>query len=178
MKNRGALYIGLMLLLLGAFFLVLNIGSWLLRGLGLFHIGRLWPIIILWAGLAFFLPIFIWWDKRMHNYGLAMPGSIILVNGLILLYCSLTGQWRQWIYLWTLEPFSVGLGLLLMWLLGPKAAGLLIAALIIGGSSLAIFAVLASALGGLLGGIIGAGVLILLGVILVARSLMRPAASQ
>jgi len=166
-----------MLLLLGVFFLLLNLSAWIFRGLGLFHIARLWPVIVLWAGLAFLLPIFIWWDKRMHNYGLAMPAAIILVNGLILLYCSLTGQWRQWVYLWALEPFSVALGLLLMWLLGPKAAGLLIAALVIGGASLALFAVLASALGGVVGGIIGAGTLILLGVILVARSLVRPASS-
>lgn len=173
MKNKGALYVGLMLLLLGLLFLLFNLGAMLFPHWEILRLSRLWPLLVIWAGVAFFLPIFIWWDKRMHNYGLAMPGSIILVNGFILLYCSLTGRWGDWIYLWTLEPFSVALGLLLMWLFGPKVAGLLIAALIIGGVSLSIFAVMVSALGGMLGGIIGAGTLILLGVILVVRALLR-----
>jgi len=68
----------------------------------------------------------------------------------------------------------VALGLLALWIFGPKASGLLIAALLIGGASVAVFAVLASAMGGLWGGIIGAGTLIVLGVLLVIRALIRP----
>jgi hypothetical protein len=174
--RKGTFYVGVMVLLLGALFLVLNVGSGFFPGLEILRIGRLWPLLVIWVGLAFYLPIFIWWEKRSKNYGLAMPGTIVLVNGLILLYCSLTWRWADWAFLWTLEPLSVALGLLALWLLGPKASGLLIAALLIGGGSLAVFAVLASALGGLWGGIIGAGTLILLGVILVIRALIRPSA--
>jgi len=175
MRHRGAMYVGILLLLLGAFFLLLNVGGAWTEKLSFAH---LWPVLIIWVGLAFFLPIFIWWDKRMENYGLAMPGSIVAINGLILLYCSLTGNWDHWTYLWALEPFSVAIGLLIMWLLGPRAAGLLIAALLIGVVSLGLFVIFASLMGSPAAGIAGAGTLIVLGALLVAGALIRPAASD
>jgi len=173
MKNKSSLYIGVMVLVLGALFLLMNIGSTLFGSRSLLSISRLWPLIVIWIGLGFFLPIFIWWDSRHKNYGLAMPGTIILVNGLILFYCSLSGDWMAWSYLWTLEPLSVALGLLALYFLGARAQGLLIAALAIGGASLAVFAILVSAMGGIVGGVLGAFLLIALGIILVARSLIQ-----
>ena len=64
MKNKGSLYVGLMLLLLGALFLVVNVGSSLFPDWEILRIGRLWPLIIVWLGLAFFVPLLIWWDQR------------------------------------------------------------------------------------------------------------------
>jgi hypothetical protein len=173
MKNKSSLYIGIMVLTLGALFLVMNIGSTLLGSRSVLSISRLWPLIVIWVSFGFFLPIFIWWGSRHKNYGLAMPGTIILVNGLLFLYSSLSGDWRSWAYLWTLEPFSVALGLLALYYLGSRAQGLLIAAMAIGGASLAVFAILVSATGGIVGGVIGAFLLIALGVILVARAFMQ-----
>jgi hypothetical protein len=173
--NKSALYVGLMILLLGAIFLLMNVGA-IVPFVGEFlRIGRLWPLLIIWASLWFYLPVFIWWERRAYNYGLTMPGTIILVNGLILLYCSLTRRWEDWSWLWTLEPLSVALGLLAMWLLGPKAPALAIAALIIGGVSLALMAIMVTLVGGTIGGIVGAGLLVLLGLILLLRALIRPA---
>lgn len=139
MKNRSSLYIGVMVLTLGALFLVMNVGATAFGSRSLLSIYRLWPLIVVWVGFGFFLPIFIWWDSRQKNYGLAMPGTIILVNGLVFLYCSLSRDWGAWAYLWTLEPFSVALGLLALYFLGARAQGLLVAALAIGGASLAVF---------------------------------------
>ena len=174
MRNRSSLYIGVMVLVLGAMFLVMNIGSTIGGVLSIVSMGNLWPLIVIWVGLGFFIPIFIWWDSRHKNYGLAMPGTIVLVNGLILFYCNLSGNWGAWAYLWTLEPFSVALGLLALYFLGPKKEqGLLVAAAVIGGASLAVFAILASALGGPIGGVVGAFLLIALGIILVARAIVQ-----
>lgn len=173
MKNRSSLYIGVMVLTLGALFLVMNVGATAFGSRSLLSIYRLWPLIVVWVGFGFFLPIFIWWDSRQKNYGLAMPGTIILVNGLVFLYCSLSRDWGAWAYLWTLEPFSVALGLLALYFLGARAQGLLVAALAIGGASLAVFAVLVSAMGGIVGGVIGAFLLIAFGIILVARALIQ-----
>jgi hypothetical protein len=178
MRNRGAFYLGVMLLLLGLLFLAFNLGATLFPMWEVMSIGRLWPLFVIWIGLGFFLPIFVWWEKRHSNYGLAMPGTIVLVIGLILLYCSLTGNWAAWAFLWALVPFSVGLGLLMLYLLGPKARGLLVAAFFVGGGSLAIFAVFASWIGGPLGGIVGAALLLILGVALVIRALIRPPAAS
>ena len=173
MKNKSSLYIGIMVLTLGALFLVMNIGSTLFGSRSLLSISRLWPLIVIWVGFGFFLPIFIWWESRHKNYGLAMPGTIVMVNGLMFLYCTLSGDWRSWAYLWTLEPFSVALGLLALYYFGVKAQGLLIAALAIGGASLAVFAILVSAMGGIVGGVVGAFLLIAFGIILVARAFVQ-----
>lgn len=174
MKNKGSFYVGAMLLLLGALFLVVNVGATIFPRWELIQIGRLWPLLVIWAGLGFFLPIAIWWESREKIYGLAMPGTIILVNGFILLYNSLSGDWASWVYLWTLEPLSVALGLLALYVLGARSQALLVTALAIGGASLAVFSIMVSAMGGVTGGIIGAFLLILIGLILVVRAMMRP----
>lgn len=179
MKNRSTLYIGLIVLALGFLFLMMNIGSTVFGSESPFSISRLWPLLVIWVGFGFYLPILIWWNERQKIYGLAMPGTIVLVNGLVLLYCSLTWDWDAWAYLWTLEPLSVALGLLAMYFLGPRTPGLLIAALVIGGTSLAIFAILVSVMGGIAGGVIGALLLITLGIILVARAFVhRPSQKE
>ena len=179
MKNKSTFYIGTLVLLLGFLFLVMNIGATAFGNTSLLSISRLWPLLVLWVGFSFYLPILIWWEDRQKIYGLAMPGTIVLVNGLVLLYCSLTGHWNAWAYLWTLEPLSVALGLLAMYFLGPRAPGLLIAAMVIGGTSLAVFAILVSVMGGIAGGVIGALLLITLGIILVARAFVhRPSQKE
>ncbi len=43
---------------------------------------------------------------------LAIPGSMVTMTGLILLYQSLTGHWGSWTYVWSLIfPVSLGIGL-------------------------------------------------------------------
>ena len=85
MQNRGGLFAGLVLILLGALFLFLNLAGWLLQWLDIgFDAWRLWPLILVLGGIAFYLPLIIWWDRRREIIGLVMPGTLLLANGLLL----------------------------------------------------------------------------------------------
>ena len=159
MGNRGSLYVGILLITLGGLFLLGSLGI----GVGW---DVLWPFIIVFVGLAFWLPIVLWWDRRAQIAGLAIPGTIILTNGLILLYQNLSGDWGSWSYLWTLEPFSVGVGLLMLYLLGGRERGVLVAASIVGGIGLVFFVIFATAFGGILS-ILGPIALIAVGVLVI-----------
>ncbi len=134
MQNRGALFTGLLLVLLGVLFLLINLADWLFQSLDIgFSAWRLWPLIVVIAGLAFYLPLIIWWEQRQNLLGLLVPGTILLANGLLLLYQSLTDDWESWAYTWTIEPIAVGIALFLMYTLGTRNPGLLTAASIVGG---------------------------------------------
>lgn len=171
MKDRGALYIGVLLLLLGGFFLFIEAAGTVLAPLGLrFGWGQAWPFIILFVGLAFWLPILIWWDRRRELAGLAVPGTIIVTNGLILLYQNITGDWGSWAYMWALEPIAVGAGLLALYALGHRSQGLLVAAGIICGIGLVFFIIFASAFGGMIR-LLGPAALIVIGVFILLRGL-------
>jgi hypothetical protein len=42
---------------------------------------------------------------------MVIPGAILAGVGAALLYSSLTDRWAAWSYLWTVVPFSFGLGM-------------------------------------------------------------------
>jgi hypothetical protein len=69
---------------------------------------------------------------------LLIPSIIIGANGLLFLFCAVTGLWQVWAVMWTIEPLSVGLALLLIGGLkqrrGLMTAGLLLC--VIGGIGL------------------------------------------
>lgn len=71
----------------------------------------LWPFLIIGCGALFFAGMFAG-GKSMA--GLAIPGSIISVNGLMLLVQNLSGRWGSWSYGWTVTLASVGLGIFIM----------------------------------------------------------------
>ena len=162
MRNRGALYTGILLIMLGGFFLLAQTTGWL-------HLGwKLWPLLVLGVGLAFWLPLVIWWDRRKELAGLVVPGTIIAGNGALLLYQSLSGNWSSWAYAWALEPIFVALGLLCLYFLSHRERGLLVAAGIVGGVGLVFLVIFASAFGGVIRfvgpvALIGLGLIILLG---------------
>jgi hypothetical protein len=88
----------------------------------------LWPLEVLALAQGFlFATVYtrvIW---------LAIPAIIIGANGLVLQFCALTGLWEAWAVLWTIEPLSVGLSLLVVsakrrWS-GPFVAGLIVCGL-------------------------------------------------
>lgn len=169
MRDRGSLYGGMLLLLLGGLFLLIQVADTFSGFLGIrLGWGNLWPLIILYLGLAFWLPLLIWWDGRAKIAGLVVPAAIVTTNGLILLYQSLSGDWGSWAYVWALEPASVGLGLLLLYFLTNRDRGLLVAAGIVGGIGLFFFIIFASAFGGALR-ILGPLALISIGVFFLLR---------
>jgi hypothetical protein len=98
------------------------LGGILLVGLGIlalfgqvfhdFHLwGYAWPLFIIGCGAMFFAGMFLG-GKSLA--GLAIPGSIIAVNGLMLFYQNLSGHWTSWSYGWTITLASVGLGIFIM----------------------------------------------------------------
>lgn len=149
MRDRSALYIGVLLIIFGGLFLFAQVGGALLAPLGIaLSWPQLWPFVIILAGLAFWLPLLVWPEQRAKIAGLVMPGTIITINGLLFLYPNTTGDWESWSYLWTIEPISVGVGLLLLYLLTNRPPGLLLAAEIVGGIGLFFFVLFASIFGG------------------------------
>jgi len=104
-RNSGSIVGGSILILLGLLAL-------LAQGFPGFNFwGVLWPLIIIAFGGLFFVGML---AGGKSAAGLAIPGSIITVIGLMLLAQSLTGYWESWSYGWTVILISVGLGIFIM----------------------------------------------------------------
>jgi len=175
MRNRGLLYVGVLLVAFGIVFLIAQTAEVLLApGEGHHGWRVMWPFLVLLVGLAFWLPLLIWWDRRRELAGLAVPAAIVTTNGLILLYQNLTGDWESWSYLWTMEPIAVAAGLLVIYLLSNQARGVLVAAGILGGIGLLFFLIFSSASGGL-PGLVAPAALILAGILIAISGLRRRA---
>jgi len=69
----------------------------------------LWPYVILAVATGFILAGVY---SRIVWFGI--PAILIGANGLVLAFCNWTGLWEAWSVLWTIEPLSVGLILLLI----------------------------------------------------------------
>ncbi len=85
----------------------------------------MWSFEVLALAVGFLAAAF--W---MRTWGLVVPAIIIGVNGLIFLFCGLTGWWGAWAWLWAAEPLAVGLALLAL-ALGKRSSGLVVAGLIL-----------------------------------------------
>jgi hypothetical protein len=116
-NRRGNLVVGLLLLVIGGWFLAAQFNPAMAN---LIQIDYQWPLIVVGVGLFFFLM-----SLLMRTPGLAVPASIIGGIGGILYYQNSTGDWASWAYAWALIPGFVGFGVLLMHLLeGRLWAGL------------------------------------------------------
>jgi hypothetical protein len=97
-----------------------------------------WTLEILALGLGFVLAAIF-----MRAPGLAIPAFIIGVNGLMFVFCALTGLWQSWAILWPIEFLAVGLGLLVVGIAnqstGVKAAASVLLAIAGGGFFLTTF---------------------------------------
>jgi hypothetical protein len=100
-RNLVNLYLGILLLALGVFFLV---GQFIGRGFW----SLFWPFIILAVGAAFFVGMRAGGPRLS---GLAIPGSVVSMVGLILLVQNTFNQWQTWSYAWALIIVAVGIGL-------------------------------------------------------------------
>ncbi len=105
MEKKGSIIGGVILILLGAFFLLLQFFPGLAEQ---FNLSQQWPLIIVGAGILFLL------GALFGNPEIAVPGMVISGTGLILYYQNTTGDWASWAYAWSLYPVFVGLGLILM----------------------------------------------------------------
>jgi hypothetical protein len=164
--NRGSLIAGIGLISLGALFIIFN----LIPG---FRIDT-WPIIFIVAGFGFCLPALAWPDSRKGLAALFIPGVIICVLGLIFLFNTLTNDWRIWAFAWILIPGSVGLGMMLAAQVGGWSRSVWVVGTWMGILCLALFAVLAALFGDSDAiHYVGAGILLLMGIYLLVRSLLK-----
>jgi len=102
-RNVINLYLGILLLALGVVFLL---GQFLGGGFWSYF----WPFFIILTGAAFFVGML---AGGQRVSGLAIPGSILSMIGLILLVQNTFDQWQTWSYAWALIVVSVGIGLVI-----------------------------------------------------------------
>ena len=105
-RRRSSLAGGLVLILLGAWFLVAQFvpgwQDWFEWPLSIVGIGA----VLLIIGLVTGVP------------GLAVPACIVGGIGGLLYWQNVTGNWESWSYAWALIPGFVGVGIVLSGLLG------------------------------------------------------------
>jgi hypothetical protein len=164
--RRSNLAVGLILILIGAWFLAAqvfpNLQVW-------FNISFSWPLIIIGVGVLLLLI-----GLLAGEPGMAVPACIVGGIGGLLYYQNLTGNWGSWAYAWTLIPGFVGVGLLLSGLLGNRPRRALGDGLNLIIISLVLFLVFAAFLGGPnLFGPFWPVLIILLGVWLIIRPVFR-----
>lgn len=165
-KQRSNLAVGLILILMGALFLAYQLVPGAENWFGLFD----WPIYI--VGVALLLAVI---GIIGGAPGMAVP--VCVVGGIagILYWQNITGNWDSWSYVWALIPGFVGLGIIISGLLGSKGnrwetvkGGLWL--LVISG---VLFVVFGSFFGLPLLGDYWPVLLILLGVLLLGRAVIR-----
>lgn len=104
-RNYGALVVGIILICLGA----LALFERLFQGTRFW--GMVWPLIIIGFGAMFFVGMFM---AGKSFAWMAIPGSIIAINGVMLFLQDLTGRWETWSYSWTVILMSIGAGIFIM----------------------------------------------------------------
>jgi hypothetical protein len=72
---------------------------------------RWWPMIAVVLSLFFLVPGLVGGPNRRLRAGMMIPGALLAGIGGALLYTSLADRWGAWAYLWTVIPFSFGLGM-------------------------------------------------------------------
>lgn len=161
-RQRSSLAAGLILILVGAWFLV---ATWVPGLEDWFS----WPWIIIGVGVLMLVI-----GLLTGAPGMAVPAFIVGGVGAILYWQDATGRWESWAYAWTLIPGFVGVGTVLSALLGGEGRESLRS----GGSliliSLTLFLVFGSFFGAL--GLVGQWwplLVIALGVLILVRQLFR-----
>ncbi len=119
-KDTRSLIWGVMLIIIGFVFLGSNL-DWFS-----FDWGDLWPSVLILGGLFFWFG----WLFNRKEFGLLMPGSILLVYGIMFQYSALYG-WYRMDELWPGFLLGPGVGFVFMYLLGNREKGLLVPAFIL-----------------------------------------------
>ncbi|MGH2427574.1 MAG: hypothetical protein ACRDGV_01630 [Candidatus Limnocylindria bacterium] len=112
MSRTIELIAGLLLLLTGALVLASEPIAAFVRGLRIDDgVWAWWPVLLVALSLFFLLPAVFGRQHRRLRAGMVIPGAILAGVGCSLLYTSLTDRWAAWSYLWSVFPFSFGLGM-------------------------------------------------------------------
>lgn len=103
--QRGTVVLGLALVVIGVLALVGRLVSFDILGLG-------WPIFVLLPGIVLFAGGVAIGGRA--GLGLAIPGGILSMAGIVLSVQAATGLWGTWAYAWALvAPGGVGLAFVL-----------------------------------------------------------------
>jgi hypothetical protein len=103
---------GLLLLIVGVVVLASEPLIGFVRGLGVGDdVLRWWPVLFIGLSLFFLVPGILGGPNRRLRAGMMIPGALLAGVGAALLYTSLTDRWGAWAYLWSVLPFSFGLGM-------------------------------------------------------------------
>ena len=112
MSRTIELIAGLLLVVIGLVVLASDPLLGFIRGLGVGDdVLRWWPVIFIGLSLFFLVPGFLGGPSRRLRAGMVIPGALLAGVGAALLYTSLTDRWAAWAYLWSVLPFSFGLGM-------------------------------------------------------------------
>jgi hypothetical protein len=173
---------GLLLLVIGLLVLASEPLLDLIRGLGVSDdVLAWWPILLVGLSLFFIIPSLVGRQHRRLRAGMVIPGAILAGIGGALLYTSLSDRWSAWTYLWSVIPFSFGLGMYAAGWIADAPAFKWIGSAIAAGGVLA-YLVFATAFGGeafrLIAaiGIIGLGLALTIGGLAERLSRKSPAA--
>jgi hypothetical protein len=103
---------GLLLLIVGVVVLASEPLIGFVRDLGVSDdVLRWWPVLFIGLSLFFLVPGVLGGPNRRLRAGMMIPGALLAGVGAALLYTSLTDRWGAWAYLWSVLPFSFGLGM-------------------------------------------------------------------
>lgn len=112
MSRTLELFAGLVLLGIG---LVILAGEWIrswIADLGVSpELVAWWPMLLVILSLFFLVPALAGRQRARLRAGMSIPGALLAGLGGALLYTSLTDRWDAWSYLWSVFPFSLGLGM-------------------------------------------------------------------
>ena len=112
MSRTIELIAGVLLLIVGVLLLASEPLADLVSGIGIDNdVLRWWPILIIGLSLFFLVPALVGGPNRRLRAGMVIPGALLAGIGSALLYTSLTDRWSAWAYLWSVFPFSLGLGM-------------------------------------------------------------------
>jgi len=168
MSRSVELFVGVMLLVMGLLVLAVEPLSRWLESVGISaQLWRYWPLLIVSLAAFFIVPAFFGRQDRRVRAGMVIPGAVLAGMGVALLYASVGNRGGDWTYLWTVVPFSIGVGLYLAGWIADAPAFKWIGSGIAAGSVIA-FLVFAEAFGGQTFRLVGALAILALGAALVA----------
>src|SRR5271157_4601430 len=165
-QNRTQLALGILLVLLGAWFIAVRQVP-ILQPFSDLNLD--WPFYVMGAGAILLLIGLVTEAPRM-----AIPAAIVAGIGGILYYQNMHSDWESWSFMWTLIPGFVGVGNILAGLLGDDTRhnfGRGMNLIIISAVLFLIFAAIFNRIN-MLGNYGAAGLLILLGLYVIGRGLM------
>ena len=163
--------LGIVFVVVGLFFLLVRLVNVDLGAYG-------WPLFIVIPGLTLLIVGFV-----SLGTGAAIPGGILTMVGLVLAYQNSSGNWASWVYVWPLvAPGGVGVGLFLQGMrdrnqgLIKQGRSLIVIAFLIFMIGFVFFESILHLTGtdyGLFGKVALPGLLVIIGIALLVRSLQR-----